>query len=175
MACKRRFSAALAAALLAAAGSAGAGPVTQVAALDPDSPFALAVDFGTEFSGNTTFDSSAANGAADPLSSGAYAAPLGDLSLSLGGLTLAYDGLSMVSSGLTGVDLPMLPPPPLSAFDLTNSFLLTDTIADNPVELDGAIDSPACTGGCALGDLSWPLLLTLAIGLVALTMRRRSH
>jgi len=214
---KRSMRAALAVlSMLAAPGLASAalttfaftGTVTQVAALDPNSPFPSTVDFGTAFSGQYSFDPAAPNSAVDPSVSGAYAAPLGGFSLSLGGLTLLYDGLSIVVQDSPGFDfysavhsedpsadkpsgtyisialsdflgvalasndLP-LAPPPLTLFDLTNSFSLTDTIGGNQVELAGAIDSLACVAGCPLGEPPPPLLLVLALGMAGLAMRRR--
>jgi hypothetical protein len=47
------------------------GAITQVAALDPENPFPVALDFGSPFSGTYTFNGAAPDGAADA-ASGSY-------------------------------------------------------------------------------------------------------
>ena len=120
------------------------GMVTQVAALDPGSPFPQAVDLGTAFSGNYTFDSAAPNGAADPGTSGAYAAALGGFSISLGGLTLVYDGLSIVIQTSPG-------------FDFYGAIHSEDPSADKP---SGALIDIALSdyAGTALAGTGLPML-----------------
>ena len=81
-----------------------AGTITQVAALDPTSPFPDAVDVGTQFNGTYTFESDAVNGIVGDPSSGSYASPLGTLTLNLGGLSFMFTGISVVVVDSPGFD-----------------------------------------------------------------------
>ena len=197
--------------------SAGAAPitflftghVTQVAALDPASPFPDPVDVGTPFSGRFRFDGASPDLVPLDAQTGSYTSsgtPYG-IRLSLAGLTFAFPSVNIgvlndyagptdyylvtfaESAGpgnptgtlveLTLIDdsgtafsgdaLPLLPPA-LGDF-LVRSFLFTDTILGNQVEIGGEIESLVVK---AAPEPSTMLLLVLpAVGLIRRRLRAR--
>src|SRR3954471_20458305 len=72
-----------------------AGYVTDVSALDPNSPFPQPVEFGTPFSGTYTFDSGSPDLIPGDPQTGTYSSSGGvfGMTLSLAGVDLAYGGV----------------------------------------------------------------------------------
>ncbi len=120
------------------------GTITQVAALDPSSPFPDPVDFGTPFSGTYTFDSTATNGISGDPSSGAYDSPAGTITLNLGGLTFSFTGLSIVTFDT-------------SSFDFYGALHSENPTPDNPtgILLSISLQDPT---GAALASNALPLV-----------------
>jgi hypothetical protein len=157
------------------------GQLTQVASLDPASPFPDPVDVGTPFSGTFNFDSNALDGVLADVNTGSYTSTGGSFGMSLTLAGLSFD-FSEVNIGVlnnyagpwdyylvtfaenpsagnpTGIllELTLIDTTatafgsdglPLSAPALGNfsgrSFLFTDTIQDNQVEVEGSIDTLA--------------------------------
>ena len=81
------------------------GAITQVAALDPENPFPVALDFGSPFSGTYTFNGAAPDGAADA-ASGSYlsSGPPYQLTVAVGGRSFTYGGVSIgVTNGFSSI------------------------------------------------------------------------
>ncbi len=121
-----------------------AGTITQVAALDPASPFPQLVEFGTAFNGTYTFDSEAVNGILGDPSSGSFASPLGTLTLNLGGLSFAFTGISIGVFNSPG-------------FDFYSVLFAENPTADNPTGIQLSLSLQDLTG-TALSSNALPLL-----------------